>query len=473
MIVTVTLNPALDLTYSVDALVPHGVHRVAAAAERAGGKGVNVARVLHAIGEPVLATGLLGGATGGRVAELLAAEGVPASFTAIAGDTRRTVAVADQRDATGFWEPGPRISAVEWSLMLTRYRELLKTASVVALCGSLPPGVPMDGYAEMVRLAAAAGVPTVLDTSGEPLRLGLAAGPTLAKPNATELATLLDPPAANRGTAAPATAASAAPAANLATAATTAPASPSGAGHPPTAETATTAATARPAAAPTTAPAAANPATTSAASRATEATAATGATTAPVGNPAAGNPAAGNPATAASAPTAANPASVRSASAATAANRAAADDAATADGSTTRPAAVPAAAWSPGPAAALLDGLSISDLAEAVHAVAPGAGAVVVSRGPLGLVAVTRDGVWAGRPPVPVKGNPTGAGDAVVAALTRGLRDRTPWPALLAEAVALSAAAVAAPIAGAFDVGVYRRILPLVTVTEHPRRSPC
>src|SRR5690348_10301756 len=156
MIVTVTLNPALDLTYSVDTLVPHGVHRVAAATERAGGKGVNVARVLHAIGEPVLATGLLGGSTGGRVADLLAADGVPASFTAIAGDTRRTVAVTDRHDATGFWEPGPRISAAEWSLMLTRYRELLRTASVVALCGSLPPSVPIDGYAEMVRLATAA-----------------------------------------------------------------------------------------------------------------------------------------------------------------------------------------------------------------------------------------------------------------------------------------------------------------------------
>src|SRR5687768_15218596 len=99
MILTVTLNPALDLTYRVDALVPHGTHRVAEVAERPGGKGLNVAAVLHALGEPVLATGLLGGGTGNRVTALLAAEGVPAAFGPIADETRRTVAVADHHDA--------------------------------------------------------------------------------------------------------------------------------------------------------------------------------------------------------------------------------------------------------------------------------------------------------------------------------------------------------------------------------------
>jgi tagatose 6-phosphate kinase len=107
-----------------------------------------------------------------------------------------------------------------------------------------------------------------------------------------------------------------------------------------------------------------------------------------------------------------------------------------------------------------------ADLAAIARSVAPDAGAVVVSRGALGLLAVTREGVWAAAPPVPLAGNPTGAGDACVAALARGLRDRTPWPGLLADAVALSAAAVAAPIAGAIDSDVYLRTLPRVTV--HP-----
>jgi tagatose 6-phosphate kinase len=303
MIVTVTPNPALDLTYSVDALVPHRVHRVAAVAERAGGKGVNVARVLHAIGEPVLATGFLGGATGGRVTDLLTADGVAASFTATAAETRRTVAVVDGGDATGFWEPGPPVSAAEWSALVAHLGDLLAEADVVALCGSLPPGAPIDGYATLIRLAAAAGVPTVLDTSGEALRRGLAAGPTLAKPNAAELTALL------------------------------------------------------------------------------------------------------------------------------------------------------------------AGGDSAADLADTARALAPDAGAVVVSRGALGLLAVTGDGVWAAGPPVPLPGNPTGAGDACVAALARGLRDRTAWPALLADAVALAAAAVAAPVAGAIDSDVYLRTLPRVTVT--------
>ncbi|WP_433729892.1 1-phosphofructokinase family hexose kinase [Actinoplanes sp. CA-051413] len=328
MIVTVTLNPALDLTYQVDALVPHGTHRVTTVAERPGGKGLNVATVLHALGEPVLATGLLGGPTGDRVTGLLAGVGVPAAFVAIAGETRRTVAVADRDDATGFWEPGPRVTAGEWAAFTDHFGGLLARASVVALSGSLPPGVPIDGYATLIRLAAAAGVPTVLDTSGEALRHGLAAGPDLAKPNAAELAALLAAPrpvmAATRNTSQP---------------------GPAGA---------------------------------------------LGATrAAPSGR----------------------------------------------------------------------------EVADATVALDHGARAVVVSHGPLGLLALTGQGAWRGVPPERLAGNPTGAGDAVVAALARGLRDRTPWPHLLADAIALSAAAVAAPLAGRIDEDTYRRLLPAVRVS--------
>jgi tagatose 6-phosphate kinase len=299
MIVTVTLNPALDLTYAVGALIPHGTHRVSAVAERPGGKGLNVARVLHTLGEPVLATGLLGGGTGDRVAALLAAEGVPASFVPIAGETRRTVAVVDPGDATGFWEPGPRITPAEWARFVAHFRDLLGGTAVVALSGSLPPGVPTDGYAVLIRLAAAAGVATVLDTSGEALRHGLRAGPSLAKPNAAELTALLPGAQTDR----------------------------------------------------------------------------------------------------------------------------------------------------PG---------SGADLVRAVRALATGT--VVVSRGADGLLAVGRDSFWACAPPVPITGNPTGAGDACVAALARGLRDRTPMDDLLADAVALSAAAVAAPVAGAIDLAMYQQM---------------
>jgi tagatose 6-phosphate kinase len=105
MILTVTLNPAWDVTYRVPELTRHGSHRVASALQRPGGKGLNVARVLHALGEPVTATGLLGGATGALVADALE---VPHGFAAIAGETRRTVTVVDT-DATIFNEPGPEV----------------------------------------------------------------------------------------------------------------------------------------------------------------------------------------------------------------------------------------------------------------------------------------------------------------------------------------------------------------------------
>lgn len=304
MIVTVTLNPALDVTYRVGELVPHGTHRVSAVGMRPGGKGLNVAGVLHALGEPVLATGLLGGAAGDRVGALLAAEAVPAAFVPIAGETRRTVTVADDVDATGFWEPGPAVTHAEWAAFVAHFRGLLADADVVALCGSLPPGVPIDAYASLVRLAAAGGVPSVLDTSGEALRHGLAGGPDLVKPNAAELSALLAPAGGGGG-----------------------------------------------------------------------------------------------------------------------------------------------------------------EVDDAAHALTCGARAVVVSRGPDGLLALTRDEAWRGVPPERLTGNPTGAGDACVAALSRGLRDRTPWPALLADAVALSAAAVAAPLAGAVDPETYRRLLPAVRVS--------
>jgi len=102
-----------------------------------------------------------------------------------------------------------------------------------------------------------------------------------------------------------------------------------------------------------------------------------------------------------------------------------------------------------------------------------GAEAVVVSRGPEGLLAVTADGAWRGVPPERLSGNPTGAGDACVAALARGLRDHTGWPGLLADAVALSAAAVAAPTAGAVDLPTYHRLRPAVRVSAARKESPC
>ncbi|MFI9832585.1 1-phosphofructokinase family hexose kinase [Streptomyces sp. NPDC051913] len=193
MILTVTLNTALDLTYRVRTLTPHASHRVSEVIERPGGKGLNVARVLAALGHEVTVTGFTGGATGRAVQDQLAtASGVTDALLPVSGATRRTIAVVDERtgDTTQLNEPGPVVTPPEWSAFQEAYEDLLASADAVALCGSLPPGVPVGAYAGLVRTARAAGVPVLLDTSGEPLRRGVAARPDLIKPNADELAEL-------------------------------------------------------------------------------------------------------------------------------------------------------------------------------------------------------------------------------------------------------------------------------------------
>ncbi|MEN8649375.1 1-phosphofructokinase family hexose kinase [Streptomyces sp. 21So2-11] len=192
MILTVTLNTALDLTYRVPTLTPHASHRVTDVAERPGGKGLNVARVLAALGHESVVTGFVGGSAGADVRRLLAGFPPVDALVPVAGNTRRTIAVVDAAtgDTTQLNEPGPVIAPSEWAAFLTSYDALLRDAEAVALCGSLPPGVQVGAYAELIRRARAAGVPTLLDTSGEPLRRGIAARPDLIKPNADELAQL-------------------------------------------------------------------------------------------------------------------------------------------------------------------------------------------------------------------------------------------------------------------------------------------
>ncbi|MGW1005472.1 1-phosphofructokinase family hexose kinase [Streptomyces sp. NPDC002520] len=193
MLLTVTLNTALDITYRVRSLRPHASHRVSDVTERPGGKGVNVARVLAALGHEVTVTGFAGGATGHAVRErLTGTPGLTDALVPVTGATRRTIAVVDELsgDTTQLNEPGPQIAPAEWGTFLDRYEELLGSASAVALSGSLPPGVPVGAYATLVRAARSAGVPVLLDTSGEPLRRGVAARPDIVKPNAEELAEL-------------------------------------------------------------------------------------------------------------------------------------------------------------------------------------------------------------------------------------------------------------------------------------------
>lgn len=306
LILTVTLNTALDVTYTVDRLVPHGSHRVRAVRSRAGGKGVNVARVLHSLGHEVRALGFAGGAVGDEVRAELEAAGVPAELVPLtSGSSRRTVTVVSREDgdATIFNEPGAPLPDADWAAFVDRYTALLDRARVVVLSGSLPPAAPVEAYAVLVALAAGRGVPAVVDTSGEPLRRALSARPELVKPNLEEAraTTGLDDP-----------------------------------------------------------------------------------------------------------------------------------------------------------------------VAAAARLRAEGAGAVVVSCGPEGLVARTAEEAWRALPPERVPGNPTGAGDACVAALAAGVAAGSPWPERLADAVAMSAAAVLAPAAGELDHRAYQRFRGQVDVDRLP-----
>jgi tagatose 6-phosphate kinase len=187
VIIVVCLNPALDVTHHVDAVDWGGVNRPRAVRARPGGKGLNVARTLHALGVDVLVLGLAGGITGAGVEAALRERCVPAALTPVAGETRRTFSVVDDRRVTAFYEPGPTVGEEEFAGFRRGYEQALAGAAAVVLSGSLPPGLEPATYATLIQ---AAGIPAVLDTHGEALRLGAAAGAAIVKPNLAELESL-------------------------------------------------------------------------------------------------------------------------------------------------------------------------------------------------------------------------------------------------------------------------------------------
>jgi tagatose 6-phosphate kinase len=187
LILTVTLNAALDVTYRLGEVHWDQVNRVEQVSTRAGGKGVNVARVLHALGVDSTVTGLVGGATGDAIRADLAAAGLNDQMVGIAGESRRTVVIVHPRGATVFNEPGAHVSASEWAAFVDRFGELLAGCAAVVLSGSVPPGIPREAYAVLLRMATDAGVQGVLDAQGEALMAGLAGRPAIVKPNQLEL----------------------------------------------------------------------------------------------------------------------------------------------------------------------------------------------------------------------------------------------------------------------------------------------
>jgi tagatose 6-phosphate kinase len=192
VIVTVTPNPALDVTYRVPALRVGEVHRIRSMFVRAGGKGINVARVLQQLGEPCAAVGLGGGPDGRRLVAELRAAGLDVDFREELPDVRRTLVVHAEGGVTSFWEPGrePADPVRTAQALLDAVRARLATARAVTVSGSLPPRIDPELPARIARLCSERHVPAVLDLDGEPLLAAVAAEGALLMPNLDELETL-------------------------------------------------------------------------------------------------------------------------------------------------------------------------------------------------------------------------------------------------------------------------------------------
>ena len=193
MIVTVTLNAAIDRTLTVPNFQRGQRHRASAGVTLAGGKGINVARALKTLGIPVVATGLLGGSTGSRIVEELTGEAILNDFVHIEGESRTSTAVVDPTGGTytEINEWGPAVHPEELETLLEKLRYLTQGAELVVFAGSLPRDVADDFYAEATRELSRRHVNVVLDTEGEPLRQGVEAEPFLVTPNQAEAEALV------------------------------------------------------------------------------------------------------------------------------------------------------------------------------------------------------------------------------------------------------------------------------------------
>jgi 1-phosphofructokinase family hexose kinase len=201
VILTVTLNAAIDRTLAVPNFRLGHRHRAVESRTVAGGKGINVARALSRLGLPVIAAGFTGGPTGSRVEEQLREEGVLTDFTRIAGETRINVAVVDPTsgEQTEINERGPAVSAEEVERFVKRLSYLARGAKICVLAGTLPPGAGEDLYARLVRELTPLDLPVVLDSEGQPMLAGIRAGAAIVTPNEREAEELVGQEFGDRG----------------------------------------------------------------------------------------------------------------------------------------------------------------------------------------------------------------------------------------------------------------------------------
>jgi 1-phosphofructokinase family hexose kinase len=188
VILTVTLNAAIDRTVAVPSFRLGYRHRAVERRTVAGGKGVNVARALKLLGRPVIATGLAGGPTGTRILEQLTEESILNDFTRIGDESRTNLAVIDPTsgEQTEINERGPNVAAGEVDRFVEKLLYLAQGAAFCVIAGSVPPGVDPDVYGRLVTQLKELGLSVLLDAEGEPMRAGLRAGPAVVAPNLAE-----------------------------------------------------------------------------------------------------------------------------------------------------------------------------------------------------------------------------------------------------------------------------------------------
>ena len=194
MILTVTMNPSIDISYPIESLKLDDINRVSEVSKTAGGKGLNVTRVIYELGGSVKATGVVGGHLGNQIKEQLDTVGISHDFYSISQETRNSIALLhDNGKQTEVLESGPNVTRSEMEGFIATFQRLLDHAELITISGSLAKGLPNDFYAQLILSAKEKGVDTLLDTSGKALNEALRGEqkPKLIKPNLTEINDLL------------------------------------------------------------------------------------------------------------------------------------------------------------------------------------------------------------------------------------------------------------------------------------------
>ncbi len=189
MIITVTLNPAIDKTIAVEKLCPGELNKVCSSREDAGGKGINVSKTIKSLGGRSIATGFLGGTTGIRIKyALLEKYGIESYFVHIDNQTRTNLKIADaDGQVTEVNEPGPEVADTELEAFCAQLTQIVKQGDMVILSGSLPRGIQTDFYAVLTGKIHALGASVFVDADGEVFAKSVGAGPDIIKPNLVEL----------------------------------------------------------------------------------------------------------------------------------------------------------------------------------------------------------------------------------------------------------------------------------------------